>query len=166
MTGIAGTCHRAQPFGWDGISLIFCLNWSQTIVLLVSASWVAVITVVSHHTCPEVFNSYNCLYFFNWHIKIIHIYGALSSISIHVHNVWCSAHSNHVSISSNIHHIFIVETFKILPSSFRSIVTNSIQRCITACQFFLPSDHNSVHDHPLPTPTLPAFGKHHSTLNL
>jgi hypothetical protein len=33
--------------GWDGVSWTFCLGWPQTIILLISASWVARIIGVS-----------------------------------------------------------------------------------------------------------------------
>jgi hypothetical protein len=37
--------------GWDGVSWsFFCWNWPQTMILLISASWVARNTGLSHHT--------------------------------------------------------------------------------------------------------------------
>jgi hypothetical protein len=42
--------HHSWFIGSDGISLTFCLSWTQTGILTISASQVARITVVSHHT--------------------------------------------------------------------------------------------------------------------
>jgi hypothetical protein len=53
--------HSTSPFSWwiffkiQSIKL-FCLGWVQTAILLISASWVARITVVSHwHPAPPTF---------------------------------------------------------------------------------------------------------------
>jgi hypothetical protein len=42
--------QHAQLVGWDGISLIFCLGWSLTMILLISTFQVAEITGMSHLT--------------------------------------------------------------------------------------------------------------------
>jgi hypothetical protein len=39
---------------WDAVSLTFCLSWPQTSILLISASWVATIKGMSHHTWPFI----------------------------------------------------------------------------------------------------------------
>jgi hypothetical protein len=36
--------------GWDVVLRTFCLSWPWTLILLISASWVAGITGMSHHT--------------------------------------------------------------------------------------------------------------------
>jgi hypothetical protein len=45
--------HIASPFlwwflFWDRVSWTICLGWLRTMILLISASWVARITGVSH----------------------------------------------------------------------------------------------------------------------
>jgi hypothetical protein len=48
--------HSASPFlcgfFWDRVSWTICPGWPQTKILLISASWVARITEMSHW-CPE-----------------------------------------------------------------------------------------------------------------
>jgi hypothetical protein len=38
------------PVYWDEISITLCLDWLQTMILLTSASWIAGITSLSHHS--------------------------------------------------------------------------------------------------------------------
>jgi hypothetical protein len=40
--------HHAWLSHWDGVLLAFCTGWPQTMILLISASQVAVITDVNH----------------------------------------------------------------------------------------------------------------------
>jgi hypothetical protein len=55
IDGITGTHHSAQLFKklllLRGISQTFCPSWPQTMIFLISASWVARITGVSHWAC-------------------------------------------------------------------------------------------------------------------
>jgi hypothetical protein len=44
-------------FFWDRVLQTICPGWLQTVILLISASWVARITVVSHQ-CPAEFPSF------------------------------------------------------------------------------------------------------------
>jgi hypothetical protein len=52
MTGMYH--HTWLLFGWDGISQTFCLDWPRTVILWISASWVARITGMSH--CAQLEN--------------------------------------------------------------------------------------------------------------
>jgi ABC-type Fe3+ transport system permease subunit len=49
--------HSTSPFCdgyfWDRVSWTICLSWLQTVILLISASWVARITGVSHWHLAE-----------------------------------------------------------------------------------------------------------------
>jgi hypothetical protein len=38
---ITGSDHHALLTDWDGVSLIFCLDWSWVSILLIFTSWVA-----------------------------------------------------------------------------------------------------------------------------
>jgi hypothetical protein len=38
-----------QLVDWDGVSQTICLHWHQTVILLISASWVGRIISMSHH---------------------------------------------------------------------------------------------------------------------
>jgi hypothetical protein len=46
-----------QPFFvkgfWDSVSRTICLCWLWAVILLIFASWVALITAVNHHTQPQ-----------------------------------------------------------------------------------------------------------------
>jgi hypothetical protein len=49
VIAIECTYYHTQYFiGWDEVSLMFCLGWPWTTLLLVSASWAAGITVISY----------------------------------------------------------------------------------------------------------------------
>jgi hypothetical protein len=61
MTGMTDINHCARLIYWDNILLTFCLDWPQTVILLLSASQVAGITGVSHCACLIL-----CLF---WHLK-------------------------------------------------------------------------------------------------
>jgi hypothetical protein len=60
--------------GWDGVSWIFCTGWPWTAILQVSASWVARITDLSHHSWLEIILFYLSIYLF---------------IFINYSNTWC-----------------------------------------------------------------------------
>jgi hypothetical protein len=54
IAGMTGTCHHTQLL-WlrcvcGGVSLTFCQHWPQTLILLISASWVVRLTSRSHCT--------------------------------------------------------------------------------------------------------------------
>jgi hypothetical protein len=46
--GITNICHYAQHVYWGRVSLTFCPGWLWTLILLISASWAAVIISMSH----------------------------------------------------------------------------------------------------------------------
>jgi hypothetical protein len=47
--------HRTQLFiGWDGVSQTSCPSWPWPAILLISVSWVAGITYVSHPASPNI----------------------------------------------------------------------------------------------------------------
>jgi hypothetical protein len=48
LAGTIGVFHNNWLIGWDGVLLIFCPTWSQTMILLISAYWVAWIVGVNH----------------------------------------------------------------------------------------------------------------------
>jgi hypothetical protein len=49
LVEVTGTYHHAWLIGCDGVSLSFCPGWSQTKILLISASQAAGNIDVSHH---------------------------------------------------------------------------------------------------------------------
>jgi hypothetical protein len=51
--GITDVHYHARLFDYDWVSLTFCSGWTQTIILLISAFWVAGITGVSH--CSQTY---------------------------------------------------------------------------------------------------------------
>jgi hypothetical protein len=48
VAGVTGTWHHNWLIDWHGLSLMFFLCWSWTMILLISASWVVRITDVSY----------------------------------------------------------------------------------------------------------------------
>jgi hypothetical protein len=53
--GITGMHCCAKLICWDGCSLTFCLGWPQTVIFLISASWVAGNTGLIHCIQKEIF---------------------------------------------------------------------------------------------------------------
>jgi hypothetical protein len=54
--------HSTSPFLWWEIgSRTICLDWLQTVILLISASWVARITGVSHRHPATLYYFYNVM---------------------------------------------------------------------------------------------------------
>jgi hypothetical protein len=51
---ITGAYNHTQLIGWYGASLTSSLDWARTMILPISASWVAGITGVYHHAWPTV----------------------------------------------------------------------------------------------------------------
>jgi hypothetical protein len=47
LTGLTDICRHSCFVGWNGVSLVFCQDWPQGMILLISASWVAGTIVVS-----------------------------------------------------------------------------------------------------------------------
>jgi hypothetical protein len=65
---------------------------------------------------------YFVTFFFNWHIKVVHIYGVtwtLCNVQVRVR----------ISLSSNIYHFFVVKTFKILSSAFLFLHKYEVRCC-------------------------------------
>jgi hypothetical protein len=48
VSGITGLCHHCPDYCWDGVLLSLCLDWPQTSILRISASWESGIIDVSH----------------------------------------------------------------------------------------------------------------------
>jgi hypothetical protein len=49
IAGMTGTHHHAWLISWDGVSIHFCLSWTQIATLMIAASPVAEITGAYHH---------------------------------------------------------------------------------------------------------------------
>jgi hypothetical protein len=54
-------------FFWDRVSQTICPGWLRKVILLISASWVARITGVSHQ-CPPEYLIPNVVFYLNSHI--------------------------------------------------------------------------------------------------
>jgi hypothetical protein len=59
VLGMKGCVPPHTAISWDGGLLTFCLGWPKTVILLISTSWVAGITDVSHHARPVQFYDYS-----------------------------------------------------------------------------------------------------------
>jgi hypothetical protein len=55
VAGTTSVHHWAWLVGWDGISLTFCPNWPQTVILPMFTSRIARITGISYHACILIF---------------------------------------------------------------------------------------------------------------
>jgi hypothetical protein len=51
--------HHPQIIGWDRVSLTFCLGWPQTVIFLISASWVA--GIIDMRYCTWSTHTFLCL---------------------------------------------------------------------------------------------------------
>jgi hypothetical protein len=77
--GMTSVHHHTQLLVEMGVSLTFCTGWPWTLILLISASWVAGITGMSHH-------AWSCNIFLNTG----DLYGKISRISLQPSHQPCS----------------------------------------------------------------------------
>jgi hypothetical protein len=59
IAGIIGSCHPVQLIEMGEAVSLFCPGWSQTVMLLISASQLTGITGMNHHAQP----AWNVVYF-------------------------------------------------------------------------------------------------------